>query len=101
MYASGDTFCELGGKMKNKRIKCPCCGYYTIDDDGCVVITDICEVCYWQYDVVAQENPDREIGPNHGVSLNQARENYKNFGASSMRVKEFVRLPKEDEFSAD
>ena len=78
-----------------RKIQCPCCGYFTIDDEE--VITDICEVCYWQYDLTAQENPDRIIGPNHGVSLNQARENYKNFGASSMRVKEFVRPPREDE----
>lgn len=79
------------------KIKCPCCGYYTIDDDGCEVIIDICEVCYWQYDLVAQENPDKVIGPNHGVSLNQARANYKEFGASSIRVKEFVRLPQDNE----
>ena len=86
--------------MQKKRIKCPCCGYYTIDDDGCEVVTDICEVCYWQYDEVAHENPDSVIGPNHGVSLNQAREYCKKFGASSMRVKEFVRPPNENEFSA-
>ncbi|MBQ6845490.1 MAG: hypothetical protein IJO61_00020 [Oscillospiraceae bacterium] len=34
------------------------------------------------------------------MSLNQARENYKKFRASSMRVKEFVRPPNENEFSA-
>lgn len=78
------------------KIKCPCCGYRTIDND-LEIIVDICEVCYWQYDVVAQENPDREIGPNHGVSLNQARDNYKKIGASSARVKEFVRPPRENE----
>lgn len=78
-----------------KKLQCPCCGYYTIDNDDIVV--DICEVCYWQYDVVAQENPNIAIGPNHGVSLNQARENFKRIGASSIRVKDFVRLPKENE----
>lgn len=78
-----------------KKLQCPCCGYYTIDNDD--IIVDICEVCYWQYDVVAQENPSIAIGPNHGVSLNQARENYKRIGASSIRVKDFVRLPKENE----
>ncbi len=81
-----------------KKLKCPCCGFYTIEDDGCEIIIDICDVCYWQYDVVAQENPDREIGPNHGVTLNQAIENYKKFKASSARVKEYVRPPREDEY---
>lgn len=84
-----------------KKLKCPCCGYYTIDNDGDDIVVDICEVCYWQYDVIAQENPNIAIGPNHGVSLNQARENYKRIGASSIRVKDFVRLPKENEYTSN
>lgn len=34
--------------------RCPCCGYLTIDDTN-EVIDDICEVCFWQYDEVAQD----------------------------------------------
>lgn len=59
--------------------RCPCCGYLTIDDSY-EVITDICAVCFWQYDVVSQDYPDISIGPNK-VSLNMARENYKAIGA--------------------
>ena len=35
-----------------KRKICPCCGYYTVESDD-EVIVDICDVCFWQYDVVA------------------------------------------------
>lgn len=75
--------------------RCPCCGSLTIDTTS-EVITDICEVCFWQYDVTAQNMPDRIIGPNK-VSLNTARENYKLFGAVERRFLEMVRLPYEDE----
>ena len=33
--------------------RCPCCGYLTIDDTD-ELITDICDVCFWQYDEVAE-----------------------------------------------
>lgn len=75
--------------------RCPCCGYLTIDTTN-EVITDICEVCFWQYDVTAQNMPDRIIGPNK-MSLNTARENYKLFGAVERRFLEMIRLPYEDE----
>lgn len=81
----------------NKKIECPCCGYYTIDTDD-EIIVDICEICLWQFDVVAHENPDTIIGANK-ISLNQAKENYKQFDVSK---KEYIgrninRAPKEDE----
>ena len=75
--------------------RCPCCGYLTIDDSD-EVITDICEVCFWQYDEVAQDMPDRIIGPNK-VSLNSARMNYKLFGASQECFLNTVRPPREYE----
>ncbi|MCQ2535121.1 MAG: glycosyltransferase [Clostridia bacterium] len=60
------------------------------------MITDICEVCYWQYDEVSQNNPSKSIGPNN-VSLVQARENYKKIGAIEERFIEFVRKPNASE----
>lgn len=80
-----------------KRIKCPCCGNYTIESDD-EVIVDICEVCYWQYDAVAHDYPQKCIGPNH-VSLNEAKENYKKFGACEKRFVGFVRKPSQYEIS--
>ena len=66
-----------------KKIKCPCCGYYTIEDYGEEVNCNICPVCFWQYDVVGQDNPNDIVGgPNGKLSLNQARDNYKKFGVA-------------------
>lgn len=75
--------------------RCPCCGYLTIDESY-EVITDICAVCFWQYDVVSQDYPDISIGPNK-VSLNMARKNYKAIGACEERFVDKVRPPYEDE----
>ncbi|MGN7761431.1 CPCC family cysteine-rich protein [Paenibacillus sp. 22594] len=72
-------------------MKCPCCGYFTIESDD-EVIVDICDVCFWQYDVVAHEKPDWNIGANH-LSLNQARENYKVFGVCKEGYGNLVREP--------
>lgn len=74
-----------------KRLKCPCCGNFTIESDD-EVIVDICDVCLWQYDVVAHEKPDLNIGANH-VSLNRARENYKTFGVCKKGYNYLVRAP--------
>lgn len=75
--------------------RCPCCGYLTIDD-WCEVITDICEICFWQYDQIAQNKPDTIAGCNK-VSLNAAKENYLLFGACEARFVDKVRLPLKSE----
>lgn len=71
--------------------KCPCCGFFTVEGDF-----DICEVCYWQYDSVAHNNPDKTVGANK-VSLNEAQTNYKTFGASEERFLNNVRKPVTEE----
>lgn len=80
--------------MEKKKIECPCCGFYTIDDD--TVIVDICPVCFWQYDVTAQSYPQKIIGPNK-VTLNTAISNYKKIGVSDINFKGKVRLPLNEE----
>ncbi len=75
--------------------RCPCCGYLTIDDSN-EVITDICDVCFWQYDEVAQNEPSRIIGANK-VSLDMAKDNFKSFGVIEERFLSLVRTPYEDE----
>jgi len=73
------------------RISCPCCGYFTIESYD-EVIVDICEVCFWQYDVAAHNNPDTIKGANH-VTLCEARENFKMFKACEVRFVNKVREP--------
>jgi len=83
----------------DKKVKCPCCGYYSIDSDD-EVIVDICEICLWQYDFVAHKYPDKVIGPN-AVSLNEARANYKLYGVSKQKYigQNINRAPRENEIS--
>ncbi|SHJ48150.1 Cysteine-rich CPCC [Anaerocolumna jejuensis DSM 15929] len=83
----------------NYKIKCPCCGYYTIDKED-EIITEICEVCLWQYDEVAHCNPDKVIGANK-LSLVEAQENYKLYGVSKKEYigKDFNRKPTDEEIN--
>ena len=83
----------------NKKLKCPCCGYYTIDSED-EIIVEICEVCLWQYDEAAHKNSEKIIGANK-ISLNQAKNNYKQFGVSKKEYigKNINRTPSEDEIN--
>ena len=80
-----------------EMIACPCCGNFTICDEHEEILIDTCEVCHWQYDWVAQKYPDKAIGPNHGLSLNQARKNYLKYGAKSKNFIDHVREPLAEE----
>ena len=75
--------------------RCPCCDYLTIDDSD-EIITDICDVCFWQYDEVAQNMPNSIIGANK-VSLNTAKKNYMLFGVTEERFLNMVCPPYGDE----
>lgn len=76
------------------KYKCPCCGYYTFLEEP-TGNYDICPVCYWEDDPIQAEDPDYEGGANT-VSLNKARENYKNFGACEEKMIKYVRKPNID-----
>jgi hypothetical protein len=70
---------------------CPCCGNLTLDERGG---SDICQVCFWEDD--GQDDHDASVvrgGPNGSLSLTQARENYREFGACERAMIEYVRPP--------
>jgi hypothetical protein len=73
------------------KLRCACCGYNTIESTS-----DVCPVCYWQKDDYQEQHSNDDGGPNL-VSLMEAKENYKKFGAIEERFKEYVRLPTEEE----
>ena len=78
-----------------KTYRCPCCGFKTLFGRG---QDEICPVCFWHDD--GQDEPDADFalgGPNENLSLNQARANFGQFGASSERRKAHVRKPGPDE----
>jgi hypothetical protein len=55
---------------------------------------DICPVCFWHDD--GQDDHDADEGrggPNYGLSLTVARENYRRIGAVEARVLPHVRPP--------
>jgi len=79
----------------NKKYKCFCCGYYTFEENV-IMNHDICPVCFWENDGSGINTPSSCTGPNR-VSLNEARENFKSFGASDKIALEAVRVPLEDE----
>ncbi len=74
-----------------KRVPCECCGYFTLREDP---IGDICHVCHWEVDGFG--DPDK-IRPANHMTLNEARANFRAFGAVDRRFIESVRKPKDTE----
>jgi hypothetical protein len=75
--------------------RCPCCGCRTLDERGGF---DICPVCFWEDD--GQDDSDADAirgGPNGSLSLTQARQNFREFGACDRKSLQHVRKPTPDE----
>jgi hypothetical protein len=71
--------------------RCPCCHHLTLAERGGY---DICQVCFWEDD--GQDDPDADEvwgGPNRGLSLTAARQNYLAFGACADEYVGKVRPP--------
>ena len=58
-----------------RRCTCPCCGYPTL---GGRASYQICFLCSWEDDGQDDSNVDDRDGPNHGLSLAEARSNFEN-----------------------
>jgi 1-acyl-sn-glycerol-3-phosphate acyltransferase len=79
----------------NGKYRCRCCGYYILDEMATGTY-EICHVCFWEDDPVQDYDPDYADGANK-PSLNEARRNFKQFGACERRLLEHVRPPRDDE----
>ncbi|MFF4846434.1 CPCC family cysteine-rich protein [Streptomyces sp. NPDC001194] len=80
--------------MTAHAFACIVCGNHTVSVPG---HHEICPVCGWQDDGGDYRDPDRYVGgPNH-VTLREARENYRAFGASERRRTDRVRPPLPEE----
>jgi hypothetical protein len=77
------------------KYTCPCCGYKTLEAQP-PGNYDLCPVCFWEDDGVQFDDPDYEGGANE-VSLRQAQQNFREFGACDPRASTSVRSPAEDE----
>lgn len=81
--------------MTSSRYGCPCCGFLTLDEAPPGTFA-ICPVCFWEDDEVQFRDPLYEGGAN-GVSLEQARKNFREFGAIEEGLRSEVRPPLADE----
>ncbi len=87
---------ETEQNRREQRYPCPCCGNYTYKESIQKSRGVICPVCFWENDKVAKTEEDISEA-NHGLTLMQARENYKQFGACAEGMISYVRPPVETE----
>jgi hypothetical protein len=78
--------------------RCPCCRSLTLHGRGGF---EMCPVCWWEDD--GQDDHDAHVvrgGPNGRISLAEARENYRRFGASEACYADSVRKPRPEELES-
>lgn len=84
-----------------KKYQCPCCGYFTykssanVDWESWGYIGYICPVCFWENDPFIFS--DNELSLANGVTLNEAKDNFLQFGACRRSMLPYVRPPRDDE----
>lgn len=78
---------------------CPCCGYKTFSEELNGTY-EICEICFWEDDLIQLKNPDYKGGANR-VSLREAQKNFVEFGACEIEMVKNVRKPKIHEERSD
>jgi hypothetical protein len=57
---------------------CPCCDHFTLKERG---LYEICPVCFWEDSGPDLDRMDESSGNNSGLTLRQARENFRRLGA--------------------
>jgi hypothetical protein len=77
---------------RSQRFSCPCCGNRTLSESPPGTF-EVCPVCFWEDDDVQFKNPSFAGGANR-VSLEEARMNYRAFGASMPEHRQHVRTPR-------
>ena len=82
-----------------KKFECPCCGCLTLDENKA---WEICPVCFWEdeggiYDGDTVKTDVMSV-PNH-MTLSQARENFRRFGACEESMIKNARKPDESEIT--
>ncbi|PEJ52357.1 MULTISPECIES: CPCC family cysteine-rich protein [unclassified Bacillus (in: firmicutes)] len=72
-----------------KLYPCPCCGNKTLEEEERESY-EICQVCFWEDDIVQNEDEEYEGGANK-LSLKQAKENFKKYRVSDLRFTDKVK----------
>lgn len=82
-------------RRSTKTFRCPCCKFKTLFARAGF---EACPVCFWEDDGQDEADAERVLGgPNGFLSLRQAQENYRRFGAVDERFLQMVRAPQADE----
>ena len=76
--------------------RCPCCGFKTFPVPPAEAVAYICPVCCWENDVFLASG-DAPSDENHGLSLNQARENFRLYAVCDPNLAHLVRPPRPEE----
>ena len=86
--------------QQEKGYACPCCGYLTLSMPQKEAVSYICPVCFWENDVFIQSaaEPSDE---NHGMTLAEAKENFRQFGACCEQMLSYVRKAFPEEIPKD
>jgi hypothetical protein len=85
------VFINVSRPPRVEPYACPCCRYLTLEQRG---YFEICPVCFWEDDGQDDHDADESRGgPNRGLSLTEARQNFATYGASDRRSLPHVRAP--------
>lgn len=79
-----------------QRFPCPCCGCKTFPVPVEDAVAYICPVCMWENDVFIT-SADESSDENHGMTLNQGRENWRKHGVCAPRLARYARAPRPEE----
>lgn len=75
---------------------CPCCGCLTLPAPETECLGFICPVCFWELDLFT-DGPADPSDCNHGLTLPEARLNYRRLGACAEAMLSHVRPPRKEE----
>lgn len=81
-FAADPTITKEAKENIEQKYNCPCCGNPTYPVPPKDDIGYICDVCWWENDPFIQSD-DESSDQNHGLTLNQAKANYKKYGISA------------------
>lgn len=85
---------KMSENLIQNKIICPCCKEYTIDKN--YYLFNICEICFWEYDPVQNDDPNYAGGANCH-SLNEYKKEFErkrkenpNFNCKNEKDKQYM-----------
>ncbi len=76
------------------KLACPCCGYRTL---SARCDWDVCPVCFWEDDVLAESGRDPRSPANGDMSLSVGQASFAQYGACTEELASSTRPPQPGE----